>query len=329
MISRFSFKDFVNEENNKKPLFTPGPASLISDNLAGLKPCFGRGDEDYFETEKKVLNMIKLLAGQKNIARLQGSASLAIEIAIHNFISGKILLIDSGYYSSRVNTILNNQIKQGRNIEVDTIKYSEIDKIKSYSYDWIIACYVETSTGFKHSIPSIKEIAIKCGAKLFLDATASIGLEENHDLADLLAFSSCKGLFGLTGACFITFNDLQIQPINSFYLDIRTHLEKKTTGPYHQICSLELILENYNFYKKAVINTKENFMKRFSLLTTFSKENQPLLCTSLDKKVYTKNKNVVLYSSRGNSLSSIVCHLGEVHLGTNASGNINELIEII
>ena len=39
--------------------------------------------------------MIKLLAGQKNIARLQGSASLAIEIAIHNFISGKILLIDS------------------------------------------------------------------------------------------------------------------------------------------------------------------------------------------------------------------------------------------
>ena len=28
MISRFSFKDFVNEENNKKPLFTPGPASI-------------------------------------------------------------------------------------------------------------------------------------------------------------------------------------------------------------------------------------------------------------------------------------------------------------
>ena len=25
---------------------------LLSDNLAGLKPCFGRGDEDYFETEK-------------------------------------------------------------------------------------------------------------------------------------------------------------------------------------------------------------------------------------------------------------------------------------
>ena len=35
-------------------------------------------------------------------------------------------------------------------------------------------------------------------AQNYFDATASIGLEENHDLADLLAFSSCKGLFGLT-----------------------------------------------------------------------------------------------------------------------------------
>ena len=33
-----------------------------------------------------------------------------------------------------------------------------------------------------------------------LDATASIGLEDEHELADLIAYSSCKGLFGLTGA---------------------------------------------------------------------------------------------------------------------------------
>ena len=33
-----------------------------------------------------------------------------------------------------------------------------------------------------------------------LDATGSIGLERYHELADVISFSSCKGLFGLTGA---------------------------------------------------------------------------------------------------------------------------------
>ena len=33
-------------------------------------------------------------------------------------------------------------------------------------------------------------------SKLMLDATASVGLEDNHDLADVIGFSSCKGLFG-------------------------------------------------------------------------------------------------------------------------------------
>ena len=46
----------------------------------------------------------------------------------------------------------------------------------------------------------------KLKAKLLLDATGSIGLEPDHNLADTIAFSSCKGLFGLTGASFICFN---------------------------------------------------------------------------------------------------------------------------
>ncbi len=51
----------------------------------------------------------------------------------------------------------------------------------------------------------IKNKANKCGAKLYVDATGSIGLEERHELADVMAFSSCKGLLGLTGACFVAY----------------------------------------------------------------------------------------------------------------------------
>ena len=323
-----SFKKFVKNENSKKPIFTPGPSSLLAENILGLKPCFGRGDIDYQKTENEVLKEIKILAGQKNIIRMQGSASLAIEVSIKNFISGRVLLIDSGYYSDRLKFILNNEREIDKNIKIDYVNYFELENLKDFSYDWVVACYVETSKGFRHSISKIKKFVDKAGAKLFLDATASIGLEENHHLADLLAFSSCKGLFGLTGACFITFNDLKTKPINSFYLDINTHLEKKMTGPYHQICSLDLVLKNYTFYKQAVLNTKRSFMERFSEFAIYPLENQPFLCTYVSKKITSKKENVVLYSSRANTSGSIICHLGEVHLGNLANGKINKLIEI-
>jgi len=328
MIKELFFKDFVNEENRKKPIFTPGPSALLSDNLLGLKPCFGRGDSSYEEIENNVLNYIRSIGGQKNILRLQGSASLAIEISIKNFISGRVLVIDSGYYSERLKLILNKEKENNKNLKVDHINYSELSNLQDSSYDWVIGCYVETSTGFKHSILNIKKIVDKLGAKLFLDATASIGLEENHHLADLLAFSSCKGLFGLTGASFITFNDLTTKPIDSFYLDVKTHIDKKITGPYHQICSLDLVLKNYAVYKQAVVNTKNNFLERFSQYIIYPKENQPFLCTYLDKEIISKKENVVLYSPRGNKSGSVVCHLGEVHFGINANGDINKLIDI-
>ena len=323
-----SFEKFVKNENSKKPIFTPGPSSLLAENILGLKPCFGRGDIDYQKTENEVLNKIRLLAGQNNIIRMQGSASLAIEVSIKNFISGRVLLIDSGYYSDRLKFILSNEEKIYKHIKIDYVNYFDLENLKDFSYDWVVACYVETSNGFRHSISEIKKFVDKAGAKLFLDATASIGLEENHHLADLLAFSSCKGLFGLTGACFITFNDLKTKPVNSFYLDINTHLEKKMTGPYHQICSLDLVLKNYTFYKQAVLNTKRSFMERFSEFVTHPLENQPFLCTYVSKKITSNKENVVLYSSRGDTSGSIICHLGEVHLGNSANGKINNLIEI-
>ena len=325
---RDSLNNFVNEENSKKPIFTPGPSSLLVDNILGLKPCFGRGDIDYKKTENYVLNSIKSLAGQQNIVRMQGSASLAIELSIKNFITGKVLLVDSGYYSDRLKFILNNEKEIDKDLEIEFVNYADLKNLEGNSYDWVVGCYVETSTGFKHSISEIKKFVDAVGAKLFLDATASIGLEENHNYADLLAFSSCKGLFGLTGASFITFNDLKIKPINSFYLDIRNHLEKKMTGPYHQICSLELVLKNYSFYKQAVLNTKNDFMKRFLDFIIYPQENQPYLCTFVNKKIKANNENVILYSSRGKNLGSIACHLGEVHLGNKANGRINNLIEI-
>ena len=48
-------KKIILKKNNKKIIFTPGPASLSEANLINLNPAFGRGDKSYLDTEKKVL----------------------------------------------------------------------------------------------------------------------------------------------------------------------------------------------------------------------------------------------------------------------------------
>ena len=59
-----------------------------------------------------------------------------------------------------------------------------------------MGCLVETSIGLK-TISNLDKLKKRCKL-ISLDATASIGLEKDHNFSDVLAYSSCKGLFGLT-----------------------------------------------------------------------------------------------------------------------------------
>ena len=43
-------KKFI-KDKNKKILFTPGPSSLSYENIKGLAPGFGRGDNEYLKVE--------------------------------------------------------------------------------------------------------------------------------------------------------------------------------------------------------------------------------------------------------------------------------------
>ena len=95
-------KKKINIYNKNKILFTPGPSSLSYENISEIKPCFGRGDDEYIKVEDRVLNKIKKISGHSKIVRLQGSASLAIEIMIYNFIYGKVLIVNTGVYSERL-----------------------------------------------------------------------------------------------------------------------------------------------------------------------------------------------------------------------------------
>ena len=256
---------------------------------------------------------------------MQGSATLALEIAILNFLYGKVLLVSTGFYSSRLQELLDVAKDQIKSItQIDVIPYDQIQSKTTSNYDWVVACPTETSCGLRVPIPLLGLLAKNANAKLFLDATASIGLEDNHEVADITCFSSCKGLFGLTGAGFITYNGDEVNEVKSFNLRLNTHVEKKVTGPLHSICSLSEVLPKHDEFRSSVIINKDYFKKKFKDDLFYLEENQPLLCTRLNRKLTSLNPQVVLYAPRAEISGSVICHLGEVHLGKNSTGSIIE-----
>ena len=134
------------------------------------------------------------------------------------------------------------------------------------------------------------------GAKLFVDATGSIGLEDYHEVGDVNCFSSCKGLFGLTGASFIGYkSDLanDISDTGRSYFNMKTQEERSVTGPYHALSSLFEVMDDHHLYKQRVKASKSLVMSSFAQHITRT-ESQPLLCTYLEAQVLANDSNVVL-----------------------------------
>jgi 2-aminoethylphosphonate-pyruvate transaminase len=298
--------------SNRKLMLTPGPAYLPSANVRGLKPVFGRGDSEYSDVEKRVLDWIKMLSGQDNIVRLQGSATLALELALKNFVAGKVLIVNTGYYSDRLKLLLDDSCS----IEETS---GELFPEHTGKYDWVVCCYVETSCGIKLDPQALRQLTDRLGARLFMDATASIGLEQDHKVADLMAFSSCKGLFGLTGAAFIAYREgLEVASgrvwrDSSYYFNLDTHEQHGVTGPYHAICGLDEIRGQHPQMLERVVQSKQKSLKLWRDYIDPA-INQPLLCTYLSAKVEACDDNVVLYSPRSPLPGSIICHMGELEL---------------
>lgn len=327
--SAASIFEHVSDSNAKKALFTAGPAALLPENLYGLRPCFGRGDADYEAVEEDVLMRLRGLSGHSKIARLQGSASLALEIATLNFLNGRILIVDTGYYAQRLYQFACSAARrEGRISQVDSVGWTELECVNE-KYDWVLSCVTETSAGILIPIKNLANLARRVKARLMLDATASIGLEAGHEVADVIAYSSCKGLFGLVGAAFIAFNEHPKTTVDSFYLDLDRHLNRGVTGPYHAIMSLFEVLPRHADFAFAVYENKRKFVLRMSAHLTQNLENQPQLCTHVQCRITSKDPRAILYTPRNNLGGAVVCHLGEVHLARSAKAEMLDLLEIV
>lgn len=64
-------------------------------------------------------------------------------------------------------------------------------------------------------------------------------------------------------------------------------------------------------------------------IATIPATHQPALCTWVDGEIVSSDARAVLYKPRGNAGGSVVCHLGEVHLGRFAHGEILNALQIV
>ena len=333
-IRERALSSIIQKRNSNKPMFTPGPSNLSLYNLLDLRSVFGRDDSEYDEIENTVLKNILKLTGHKYITRLQGSATMAIDVATTSMVTGNILIVVTGYYSNRLIEIYNRKLNQLTETNISVIAYSDIDTElnNSRTFDWIATSYTETADAFLSDIHILKELADKKQAKLFLDATASINLEDHHELADACAFSSCKGLGGLTGASFITWKEGCLDKNNDknipLALDINTYINKLTTGPYHAICSLYSISNDFNKIRIAVEKSKEIFLAKYANRVIYAPKYQPKLCTLLRSNNFSINKGVKYEPRTVKPGHVVVCHLGDMFTHTDNIGDIYEQLSV-
>lgn len=318
-------ESLMSKINQQKIMHTPGPAAIPSQNALCATPLFGRGDEEFSALDQRVMQGLAKLTGMDKVVRLQGAASLALEIALHNFVSGKVLVINTGFYCARLSLVLQNLQKRGQVQLLEIISadqflntaLGELEQAKN-SYDWIVSVYAETSNALLNDVPKLHKLKQLCSARLYLDSTASIGLEEQHHLADLIAFSSCKGLGAITGGAFIAYKDeLEYREESSFYMNIHTHIDKKMTGPYHPMQALDRLLPMQDEIRARVSRTKKAFCEKFADRLILPPERQPLIGTRLRGELEDSNteQRVVFYQPRtAVAGESVVCHFSEMHL---------------
>ncbi len=291
-----------------KITFCPGPGAVINDWFTNQNEYFGRGDKEYSIIKRKTLNWIKKKSGQEVVVPISGSGTTAAIVALNSFLNGKVLIINTGYYAKRwIDYVKNSKLP----IYSDVISYDQFILKKNFKkkYSWIIFVYVETANCRKYDIQKVSKIAKKLKAKVMLDATASIGLENNHKLADVIFFSSCKGLLGPTGLGFIAYkNKIKYKNLKDFWFNLETHKNSKYTLGYNCIASLYGIISNHELYKKRILYASR-LLKKY----TVSKFSIPKIGLPLKfflKSKIKSNQNLIFYEPRENPGYEVIFLLG-------------------
>ena len=88
-------------------------------------------------------------------------------------------------------------------------------------------------------------------------------------------------------------------------------MDKKVTGPYHTILSLDYVLKNHANMKHSVLINKEKFLKIAKNYLIYPSHYQPLYVLQLMVRSKIMMRNLYLINQESQVGFDVLCHLGE------------------
>jgi aspartate aminotransferase-like enzyme len=195
---------------------TTGPVGISPQvmNALGEMPISHRSPE-FKQLYIKTRNLLSSAFHVKETFLLSGSGTLANEAMLQEIkhVGGQGLILSNGEFGNRL-------IEQGRRNKLDYLIYKlewgshfdleEIENlIRLHSFQWILFCHCETSTGTINDLNELAALAKKNNCLCFVDCMSTVGTM-HLDLSNITmaTASSGKGLSSIPGLA-IVFSNIQ------------------------------------------------------------------------------------------------------------------------
>jgi len=229
--------------------------------LAGAEPDLNHRDPEYLglihETKARLLSVYDGTAAGWHPYLLGGSGTLAVEAMIASVInSGPVLIIENGYYSSRIREIFTIHKISFRALTHDWLDGWDFDAIErelDNGYEAVIGVQNETTTGRLNDIARLAAMARGYGAKCLIDAMSSFGADEiDFTNLDAVCASGNKCLHSVPGVAFVLVKDnlareMKKFPRRSYYMSLPMYAgdSPPLTPPVPALLALRQALREY------------------------------------------------------------------------------------
>ena len=347
-----------------KDLFIPGPTEVMPEVLQAMAtPQIGHRSKDFVALYERVMPKLKkVLYTEQSVFLFPSSSTGAMEAAVRNCSSKKILSCVVGAFSDRWNKIAIANGKEADRLEIEwgkAMKPEMIDKaLSTGKYDAVTFVHNETSTGVMSPIEEVAAVMKKYPDVMFLvDAVSSMsGYKlETDKLGTDVCLAGVQKCWALpSGLTIVTVSNKALEKAKTvenrgYYFDFLDYLkydserhQTPSTPAISHIFALDVQLDRFltegieNRFKRHSEMAKivrEWAKKHFALFAESGYESETLTTIKNTREISVADLNKEL-GNRGYQISNRYGKLKEktfriAHMGDHTVADIKKLLGVI
>ncbi len=226
-------------------LFTPGPTPLLpAAQFAMAAADLHHRTPEFRALYARVLKQLQAFIGTRNdVLVLASSGTGAMEAAVSNLTSPHqhVVVLSAGKFGERWISLAQ---AFGCEVETVTAPYGEsfeLDMLRNHIKPGVRTVFVqatESSTGVRHCIPAIAQLARQCNALLVVDAITGFGTTQfdvDGDGVDVILGGSQKALMIPPGLAYLAVSERAWQSMENsrqprYYFDLRKERKNASKG---------------------------------------------------------------------------------------------------